>query len=372
MRVGDVDGRNEVYRLRAVRSRDDRVAEFSGSIVLEPGEKIISFTTDFRPVVWRKRRRSSFKGELFPTKDGMLVKFYPQDGWGTMYLTDRRMLFLRRPSPMHLGVVYGVSKYGDPGKVPWNNVRRASAVVSGGGLEFLEIRYEDIIRYDRGLGSARIRFRVVEDEYVLRLPRKAFDTISSILDLRGVKGNRRPLILSEIPVFWMLIASVETLILLTGMMSDSSSTRRAFALLSLLPLLVGLYSLAARPTVRKVKKRLWGMMKGSRKVALSSSIVSAAFFVGGTTMSYLHGTVIILVFALAFAGIFGVLGALSAREWRIWSRFEEIVKFEYQCPECGQTVTRRDVGCSGCGSCIWWTCSVKLHKKSRRHMRRKG
>ncbi|HIJ16447.1 MAG TPA: hypothetical protein HA364_01550 [Thermoplasmata archaeon] len=367
MRVGDLDERNRVYRLTVVRNCDGRVTEFSGSIVLEQGERVISYTTDFRPMMWRSGwKRDQFKASLFPNTEGMMTFFAPGEGWGTIYFTDRRMLFLRRPDIHQLMEIHNVSKYDMDASVPSNILQRAAAVIAGGGLEFFEIRYEDVVRYDCGLRSADIRVRVVDEEYVLRLPRKVFDKVSPILNERRIDGKKKMLMFCDIPILWMAAASIECLILLASVFSDDGNLRKFWLMMGVLfPLLV-LYLLTRTPRLRNVKKKKWGRSKAARTHAVVAFLVAATFLVPGIILTYFHESLVLFVFVMAFVGIFAAYGLIVNREWKIWSRFEKIVLYTYRCPNCGKTVTRDNIACSSCGSCTWWTCSVRIHKPRRK------
>jgi len=369
VRVGDLDERNHVYKITAVRNRDGRVVEFSGSIVLEPGERIISHSVGFRPIIWMRGRKIGTLGDsLLPTTEGMLTKFFPGDGWGTIYFTDRRILFLRKPALHHLAEIYNVSPYDIDASIPPNTLLRAAAVISGGGMEFLEIRYEDITRYECGISSADIRFNVLEHEYVLRLPRKVFEEISAVLITKGIAGKVRALTPRDIPFFWMAAASLECFVLLTWLSSDSNAQRRMWAMIGVLMPLLVLYLLSRTPRLRNVKRRQWGMSKGSRVKSILAFSIAAAILLPGSILTYYHESMTILVFVMAFVSIFAAAGLLFRRDWRTWSRFEEIVPRSYLCPNCGRIVTRNDVGCNHCGACVWWTCKVKLHRFRRKRI----
>jgi hypothetical protein len=179
LRVGDIDGRNVVYRLTALRAGNGRVVDFSGAIMLEPHERLIFFENDILPDIRNAGgRKDRFYSNLYPTSDGLLVRFDPSLGWGTMYFTDRRILFLRKPDIDQLSVIYGCRSSSD---LPSDVRSRARDIAQSGGMEFIEIPYEDVVRYERGAYSVRIWFNFRSER--ITSP-KAFDRVVSLLDER--------------------------------------------------------------------------------------------------------------------------------------------------------------------------------------------
>lgn len=365
MRVGDIEGRNVVYRLTAARTNSGRVINFSGTIVLEPREQLLFFKNETLPEIWNAGgRKDRFFDDLYPTSDGMLVNFHPRLGWGTMYFTDRRILFLRRPDIDQLRVIYGGSS---PSNVPTEVSSKARSIAAMGGMEFFEIPHEDVLRYERGAYSARIWFRKSsESECVIRLPLKVFDRIVPLLDARGVPGRRKLISTSEIPMFWLSLVALVSLVAAKGLLdNDEGYILMSFAISAFVLLLFVFLALPTR-TLKKVKAAKWDSGRGHRIGKWVGYSVAGIFFGVGTIVSYLMESLAPIVFSLFCGGVFLVAGLVVGSDWRKISRYQSEVPYRYECPSCHGGLTRRDISCAQCGAPVWW-----LLGKTPRHSYRK-
>lgn len=117
------------------------------------------------------------------------VMFVPRLKPGTLFVTNRRMVFLRRRNDWRAGFmafIRGPREMGAPDGAP-------SEALACGGIEYCEMALEDIKRLDRDPFGGRLRLETRGREYVVRLTRKQSEVVS---DLVGVKGNvqvQRPL-----------------------------------------------------------------------------------------------------------------------------------------------------------------------------------
>ncbi len=366
MRVGDLDGRNSVYKLTVLQTKNGRVVDLSGSVVLDPHERLLFSKTEFRPIILRTGHRKDKFDRFFPTSDGSLIEFFPGDGWGTIYFTDCRIIFLRRPSYEQLMEVYGSSRYDTEPTIPRANLLRAARIMADEGLEFFEIRHEDITRFECGMRHANIRFRTVdENEYALRLPKETSDRIVPVLESRGVQGTKRKIAIGDIPIFWSLVASFPCAFFLMWLLGGEEIIRNLGLSLSILSVLAMMYLMSSIPSVKSVKKRRWGGARASRIKTILAFSIAGAIMIPGVVLTYFHDSILILVFTLAFCSVFIAAGIFLSKDWKYLSKFEGLLGYEYICPSCGRAITRRDISCTGCGSCVWWKCKA-WDKRSRR------
>lgn len=368
MRAGDLDGRNIVYGLTAAVRKGGQIAEFSGSIALGRQETVLAFKTEFRPSIRMiTPRKDKFKGLFLPTTDGLLKRFYPGDGWGTVYLTDRRILFLRRPDVDELREIYGVSDLEPERIVPLSTAFRATRLIMEGGMEFLEIMHEDITRYERGLRHVKVTFRTVGEELCgIILPREQFDVIEPLLEAKMVQGTRKAIIRADVPVFHLSMALIEAASILVLLFTDHPAYNLiGWAVAVIVPMVVVLRE-AYVPKISNVKRKKWGEAGRLRTMTIAVGAVSGVIFAFGASVSFLVGSVVGFVFSLAVSSIFATAAIFLRMDWKRAARFEQAFEYEYNCPSCGKTVTRRDIACASCGSCVWWGVKVKVIERRRK------
>ena len=365
MRVGDIDGRNVVYRLTSESTCLGHVVNYSGTAVLESGERLLFFKREVLPEIMGDEGEDRFHHFLYPTSDGLLVNFYPGVGWGTMYFTDRRMLFLRRPDVRQLLAMYGNSSMFE---VPRPVLDRTRHVEMRGGMEYLEIPYEDVLRYERGAFFARIWVRKSpERECVIRLPRKVFDRIASLLDARGVPGKRRHLSIAGIPKVRLGLVVLMMFSAMKGFLDDDFTYILLAFALGLFALMI--FSVVSGGGLRRAKATRWESGIWSRIGKWAAYSIAGTFFVCGATISYLMHSLAPIIFCLFCGGVFLVVGLALRWDWSRTSEFRKRVPYRYKCPSCRAALTRRDIGCPKCGAPVWWTQVTTMRMSRRKQMR---
>lgn len=364
MRVGDVDGLNSVYRITARRDYSGFVIDFSGTLFLESGEKLLSFRTESLLHIVGS---SSKTADRYPSFGGELVEFYPEAGWGTMFITDRRIVFLRKPEYNQLWEAYKSTQHAYGGGIPDRVFNRALRIHRQGAMEYLEIRYEDVTHYEEGKYTATVAVAsTTHSEYMLYFDKKDFERIRPILDDRLVEGKKRPLtryrrelvlLAIELALFagFVLWDNIMRWILLFG-----------FSIIPWLLLIVYIW----RPKLKNVKKNKWGQMRAAflgTIVAFTVGTVFAALGVIGILMGRGFGSGFFV--AMLFSLLLFVLAAAARREWRYYTMNERYVPYKYRCPDCRTLVTRREIGCAKCGAVLWWLHLRKF--RLRRHGRKR-
>lgn len=163
MRVGSLSGKNVIYR---VIEKDDFQGLTSicvGDILLSAGEKLLAVLPDQRIVFYPGW--SSWSGDAsFPSPDGKTVPFYYYDGPGSLYITDARTVFLRRPD------LKQIRRSHDRGyaSLPLAMARR---ILSANALEYCEIRHEDVVKYKEKKGRF-VNYLMVDQQRYLFVPSK--------------------------------------------------------------------------------------------------------------------------------------------------------------------------------------------------------
>ncbi len=366
MRVGDIDGRNVVYRLTSETTCFGQVVNFSGTMILEPNEHILFFRREVLPeIVGTGGKKDRFYDFFYPTSDGQLVNFYPGYGYGTMFFTDHRMLFLRRPEARLLSAMYGESSMFE---MPDQVVSRARNIEMAGGMEFLEIPYRDVVRYERSAFFAYLWVRKSpERECILRLPRKDFNRIASLLDARGVPAKKRPVSIYEIPKVRLSLVVLSVLLALKAVVDRDATSM--LLLIALCPVILIVFQGASSGGLKRFKAARWDSGIWHRIGKWAAYLIAGIFFTVGAIVSYLTHDSFPLIFCLFCGGVFLVVGLVLTWDWRNISGFRGKVPYRYKCPSCRAALSRRDLGCPGCGAPVWWK-HLKKKRLSRWKQRR--
>ena len=145
MRVGDVDGKGVVYTVVAELDPGHDAVNFAADIILEDGERVISVYPNVFLDLTAGWGRTGGPIEL-PDLNHQKKRFDARIGVGSIFFTDRRIVFLRRPDPHEIGRVYNTplevaDSVGD--------AIEARHILNRIGLEFAEIRLDDIARIEK-------------------------------------------------------------------------------------------------------------------------------------------------------------------------------------------------------------------------------
>lgn len=139
MRVGDLGGKDEVY-------------DEEGDLILKPGEQLVQRSDGDNIDVWKGRHGLSSKTLVTRTEEK-----------GTMFITDRRLVFIREPDP---SLYY--KSHSDPFSLPEGLAgSRYAADLKGLGLRiFAEIPYDEVISFRSHRKGKWIELRLEDEEGV--------------------------------------------------------------------------------------------------------------------------------------------------------------------------------------------------------------
>jgi hypothetical protein len=191
MRVGGSDGYGDVFVFTARRNKSGGATTIAVTPKLTGGEAMVAV---FPGEVLRIKGAGASlfaKGVGgYPGKsaDGA-VMFVPRLKPGTLFVTSRRIVFLRRRNDWKMGFmafIRGLKEMDAPDGAP-------SEALACGGIEYCEIALEDIKRLDRDLLGGRLRLETRGREYVVRLTRKQSEMISGLVGVKGSVQVQRPL-----------------------------------------------------------------------------------------------------------------------------------------------------------------------------------
>jgi hypothetical protein len=196
MRIGGSDGYGEVFVFTARRNSSSGATTIAVTPRLAENESVIAIFP--RTIL---RLRGAGAGVLatgaggYPGKDNHgTVLFIPKLKEGTLFVTSRRLVFLRRKidwkeayaefkrsvraevsmrDQKKVHVYYNNQRYeGIPPEMPfWR------ALLSG-GLEYCEIPLEEIVRLDRSSTGGRIWIESHRRSYIMRLTRGQAETVA--------------------------------------------------------------------------------------------------------------------------------------------------------------------------------------------------
>jgi len=169
MRIGDNDGYNEVYTPL-------------GILIFETNEKLIKRVPDKE--FWLDYHRR------FRIADDIV--FWGVYGKGAFFITDKRIVFIRRPLPE--GEMFKATNRFDGGSVgrgiTGDALRHSRKVNEYGGFDYAEIRYEDIAFVRKGLLYQQIFLLANGKRYNSFLDRDVFQFMLPILEKRNIKIKR--------------------------------------------------------------------------------------------------------------------------------------------------------------------------------------
>jgi hypothetical protein len=300
MRVGGKGGKGSIYRVKSEQDSSGIVVNFSGSLIPEPSEKMLSCVTE-----WYLRISDRIR---YQNSSGRWIKFFPEAGWGTMYFTDRRMVFLRHLDMYQLQAVYMGGLVSDELRIRSFDLMNA--------LEFLEIRYEDVTTYFEGKHLVRIMVKGgAGEEFGLEMSDSEFNIVlKAILSHMRVDGRKMSVAMETMNRLYLSPAKgVESA------KHDKWGQARVALLGVIVALLLGHVFLASCVWVVLVRDDWIGL------------IIGASVYLG-----------------------FLYLALLAVSEWRMHSFNQKNIPSKYPCTNCGELISRREISCPRCGAVVWW------------------
>jgi hypothetical protein len=168
MRIGDIDGYNEVYTPL-------------GILIFETNEKLIKRLPDKE--FWLHRHwRSWFVDDVYIGAWGK----------GSFFITDRRIVFIRRTADERkiMSNLRGYSGGLGGMKLISDGMAHSRKVNEYGGFDFLEIRYEDIAFLKKGLLYQQIFLLANGKRYQSFLDLDVFQLMLPILEKRNIRIKR--------------------------------------------------------------------------------------------------------------------------------------------------------------------------------------
>jgi hypothetical protein len=165
MRIGDIDGYNEVYTPL-------------GILIFETNEKLIKRLPDKE--FWLYTQWRSWFTDM------ILIGIW---GKGSLFITDRRIVFIRRPlDERKILKTFRGYQGGEGGmKLIADGMTHSRKVNEYGGFDFLEIRYEDIAFLKKGLLYRRLCILSNGKRYKTYLDRDVFQLILPFLVKRNIR-----------------------------------------------------------------------------------------------------------------------------------------------------------------------------------------
>ena len=142
MRVGHLDGRGIVYRVVSEIDPGGDAVNFAADLITEEGERVLSVHPNVFFHIRSGWGRTSGKVKL-EGAHGIKSEFDSAVGVGSLFFTDRRIVFIRRPDPYEIKRVYYT--YLDA-PVAIADLLRARDILNNLGLEFVEVRFCDIVK----------------------------------------------------------------------------------------------------------------------------------------------------------------------------------------------------------------------------------
>ena len=162
MRVGSLDGKGVFYS-------DD------GRPILKPGETLIRVVTDaYAQVIpgW---------GRILAGKGPVLIDGYA--GKGTWYITNERMLFIRKPDSKNAKRwLMNPIEFADG----VDEVLRVRHVNQAGGFDYCEVLWDDVRFYRRIRSHGRLHLMVSGIKYHMHMNPEMFQTALPLLMKKGI------------------------------------------------------------------------------------------------------------------------------------------------------------------------------------------
>jgi hypothetical protein len=189
MKTGDVDGIDRVYKVVGQMDRAGMMMNFAADLKLEGDEKLVTVFTDTDFPI--KTGWGSWGGGKFPSASGQLTEFYEDDGKGSLFVTDRRIVFLRRPD---LELIH--KHHSGGGNSPWPYMQRAKHIMAAGGLEYFEVSYYDVQFYLRKRWGMYVYMKVERKKYRMTLDNEETSAILPLMKVKGIR-SRKPMKVKE-------------------------------------------------------------------------------------------------------------------------------------------------------------------------------
>lgn len=171
MRIGDIDGKGKIY--------DDE-----GHLILEEGEILHSQIS--KTLITIGRGWSPFGKILF---DGSY-------GNGTIFLTDKRIVFIRRPDVKSIKTSHWLQPDFGSGEVEEKDkaIAHANRLNAFQAFDYLEIRYEDIALIKRGPINRRICINWMDKHtsFIISTREKRVMIPIILKEMRKFKGRAYP------------------------------------------------------------------------------------------------------------------------------------------------------------------------------------
>jgi len=159
MRIGHVEGRGIIY--------DD-----NGELILEDGEHLVRTYRNYYATITTRWRSW-----------GKNIAFDGNAGKGSVFVTDKRLVFVRVPNPFET-----LKQDSTPYALPTGMAKsmRAKWILQAGGKEYCEVRYEDIVGYRKKRWGAQFFLLVDGKEYRTGADKEMSTWILPMLKKRGI------------------------------------------------------------------------------------------------------------------------------------------------------------------------------------------
>jgi len=159
MRIGHVEGKGIIY-------------DSNGELMLEEGEQFIRTYRNYYMTVTTRWRSW-----------GCNIAFDGNAGKGSVFVTDRRLVFVRTPNPFET-LKQDSTPYGLPTGVAKS--MRAKWILQAEGKEYCEVKYDDIVAYKKKRWGLRFFVLVDGKEYKTGADKEMSRWILPLLNGRGI------------------------------------------------------------------------------------------------------------------------------------------------------------------------------------------
>ncbi len=162
MRAGSLDGKGVIY-------------DHDGRLALRPDESRVRVVTDAYAQVMPGWGRLAGKGSVIIDSYG---------GKGSWFITDKRMVFIRKPdSKGARRWLMGPTTFPDG----VNEVLRCRQVVREGGYDYCEVLYEDVRFYKRRRTGGKLLLMVSATKYAMPVKLEMLEAVLPFLKKRGIE-----------------------------------------------------------------------------------------------------------------------------------------------------------------------------------------
>ena len=319
MKVGDMDGWDQIYQVVGIEESDSPFIELAGVFLSRTNEKILKVHTEVLVTLLKSHVHGYNNAHKFPSACGEYIDFCPEAGWFNLYITNERMVFLRHPDTAQIYALLNLSPQDTITGAPKQLFNRVEYLTEKGALEYIEILYNDIesYRYDGN--------RLMAD-----LKLSGSDSYS--LELYGPTATSADSVLSKMP----------------------------------------------NPPNR-IKSRLnWvGRLFAYFFVAEALLLLGALYY--GTFFASAFSIILVAITLLAIINKLNSSGANLLKKYKdtvkeSWKHPPRYVRkkygfkrnpfpSKYNCPNCGSVVDRVDIACRGCKAIVYWSLGSREFKK---------